>query len=207
MRVLRPRSEEEVELALAEAKRVLEEGGLVVVPTETVYGIASKLEYAEKIYEAKRRPTSKPLPVQTPLGRHGEVGYFDERAEALAKAFWPGPLTIVVRAKPSVPEAVTAGTGKVGIRVPAHPFTLKLLDLVGPLAVTSANLSGGKSPRSPEEVTVEADLMIDMGPVGGVPSTVVDVSEGKLVILREGPIKREDLERALSGLGSPRRGW
>ena len=206
MRVLRPRSEEEVERALEEAVEVLERGGLVIIPTETVYGLASKLEFAEKIYEVKKRPRNKPLPLQTPLGRHSEVGHFDEVAEALARAFWPGPLTIVVRAKPSVPEAVTAGTGKVGVRVPAHPFALKLLERVGPLAVTSANVSGGKSPKSPEEVTVEADLMIDMGPVGGEPSTVVDVSEGKLVILREGPIKREELERVLSGLRSRYRG-
>ena len=206
MRVLRPRSEEEVERALEEAVEVLERGGLVIIPTETVYGLASKPEFAEKIYEAKKRPKYKPLPIQTPLGRHSEVGYFDEVAEALARAFWPGPLTIVVRAKPSVPEVVTAGTGKVGVRVPAHPFALKLLERVGPLAVTSANVSRGKSPKSPEEVTVKADLMIDMGPVGGEPSTVVDVSEGELVILREGPIKREELEKVLSGLRSQRRG-
>ncbi|ABU81556.1 L-threonylcarbamoyladenylate synthase [Ignicoccus hospitalis] len=202
MRVLRPRSEEDVRRALIEAKEVLESGGLVIIPTETVYGIASKLEFAEKIYEAKRRPRDKPLPVQTPLGRHREVGEFDEAAEALAKAFWPGPLTIVVKAKPWLPEAVTAGTGKVGVRVPAHPFALKLLELVGPLAVTSANLSGGKSPKSAEEVTVEADLLIDMGPVEGTPSTVVEVEGKKVKVLRRGPISEEEIQKVLSALRS-----
>jgi len=202
LRVLRPRSEEDVRRALIEAKEVLESGGLVIIPTETVYGIASKLEFAEKIYEAKRRPRDKPLPVQTPLGRHREVGEFDEAAEALAKAFWPGPLTIVVKAKPWLPEAVTAGTGKVGVRVPAHPFALKLLELVGPLAVTSANLSGGKSPKSAEEVTVEADLLIDMGPVEGTPSTVVEVEGKKVKVLRRGPISEEEIQKVLSALRS-----
>ncbi len=197
MKVLKPKSGKELLEAVLEAAEVLEKGGLVIVPTETVYGIASKLEYAEKIYEVKKRPKNKPLPVQTPYGRHGEVGVFDEHSERVARLLWPGPLTLVVEARPEVPEAVTAGTGKVGVRVPAHPFTLMLLEITGPLAVTSANVSGGKSPSRPEEVSVEADLMIDVGPLGGLPSTVAEVEGGKVRILREGPIKKEVLEAIL----------
>ena len=185
--------------ALREAKKVLERGGLVVIPTETVYGIASKLEYAYKIYEVKRRPRSKPLPVQTTLKDVEEVAEPNEIARLLARKFWPGPLTIVMKARPSVPKVVTAGTGKVGVRVPAHPFALRLLELVGPLAVTSANLSGLKSPKSLNEVSVEADLAVDAGPVSGVPSTVVDVTGPKVSILREGPIKKKDIENLIYG--------
>ncbi len=197
MRVIKL-TKENFSLALEEAVRTLERGGLVIIPTETVYGIASKLEYAEKIYEAKRRPRNKPLPVQTSLEEIEKVAIVDERARRLAEAFWPGPLTIVMKARPSVPEVITAGTGKVGVRVPNHPFTLELLRRVGPLAVTSANLSGGKSPRSPEEVTVEADLMIDAGscPLGSA-STVVDLTEPEPKILREGPIKKEEILKVL----------
>jgi len=190
--------EVDIEKAVKEAKEVLESGGLVIVPTETVYGIASKLEYAWKIYEVKRRPKEKPLPVQTSLRDVERVAYLNERAKRLAKAFWPGPLTMVLKAKPTVPEHVTAGTGKVGVRVPAHTFTLKLLEMVGPLAVTSANISGGKSPRRPEEVTVEADLLIDAGPCDlGEPSTVVDLSDNEIKILREGPIKTDDIIKVI----------
>ena len=188
--------------ALREAKRVLERGGLVIIPTETVYGIASKLEYAYKIYEAKRRPRNKPLPVQTTLKGVEEVAELNGVARVLARKFWPGPLTIVMRAKPTVPKVVTAGTGKVGVRVPAHPFALRLLELVGPLAVTSANLSGLKSPKSLDEVTVEADLAIDAGPVSGTPSTVVDVTGPRITILREGPIKKREIENLIYGENS-----
>lgn len=117
-----------IDEALKEAKRVLEKGGLVIVPTETVYGIASKLEHARRIYKAKKRPRDKPLPVQTTLCDIEKVAQMNEKARLLAKKFWPGPLTIVMKAKPTVPEVVTAGTGKVGVRVPAHPFTLRLLE-------------------------------------------------------------------------------
>ena len=193
MRVLKPKSEEEVREALLEAKEVLDSGGVVVIPTETVYGVAAKLEFAEKIYEVKKRPTNKPLPVQTAPDAYEEVGVFDEVAKALAKAFWPGPLTIVVKARDNVPEVVTAGTGKVGVRVPDHPFALKLLELTGPLAVSSANVSGGKSPTRVEEVTVKADLVVDMGPTAGLPSTVVEVSGKKIKVLRRGPVSEEEI--------------
>ncbi|UXD21812.1 translation factor Sua5 [Ignicoccus pacificus DSM 13166] len=193
MRVLKL-SEVGLEEALREAKEVLERGGLVIVPTETVYGIASKLEHAWKIYEIKKRPKSKPLPVQASLEDLEKVAYLDERAKALAKRFWPGPLTMVLKAKPTVPEFVTAGTGKVGLRVPAHPFTLRLLKEVGPLAVTSANISGGRSPKRIEEVTVEADLAIDAGPCElGQASTVIDLTGKEIKVLREGPISLKEI--------------
>ena len=193
MRVLKPKSEEEVYEALLEAKEVLEAGGVVVIPTETVYGVAAKLEFAEKIYQVKKRPRNKPLPVQTPPNAYEDVGVFNEVAKALAEAFWPGPLTIVVKARNNVPEAVTAGTGKVGVRVPNHPFALRLLELVGPLAVSSANVSGGKSPTRADEVTVKADLIIDMGPTAGLPSTVVEVSGKEVKVLRKGPVSEEEI--------------
>ena len=188
MIIIKVRSKEDMIKAIKKAIDVLESGGLVVIPTETVYGLASKMEYAEKIYEVKKRPKTKPLPVQSTLAEVEELGHFNEMARELAKLYWPGPLTMVVKAKPRVPETVTAGTGKVGIRVPKHEFAYKLLEEIGPLAVTSANLSGHKAPKSPEEVNVQADLLIDMGPVAGTPSTVVEVEANKVRLIREGAI-------------------
>ncbi len=188
MIIIKVRSKEDMIKAMKKAINVLENGGLVVIPTETVYGLAAKMEYAEKIYEVKKRPKTKPLPVQSTLLEAEELGHFNEMARELAKLYWPGPLTIVVKAKPEVPEVVTAGTGKVGIRVPKHEFAYKLLEETGPLAVTSANLSGQRSPKSPEEVNVQADLLIDMGPVAGTPSTVIEVESDRVRLIREGAI-------------------
>ncbi len=188
MIIFRVRSEGDLVKALKKAVEVLESGGLVVIPTETVYGLAAKMDYAEKVYEVKKRPKTKPLPVQSTLSEVEELGEFSDLAKELARVYWPGPLTMVVKAKTKIPETVTAGTEKVGIRVPKHEFAYKLLEEVGPLVVTSANLSGYKAPKAPEEVNVQADLLIDMGPVGGIPSTVIEVSGNKVKLIREGAI-------------------
>jgi len=133
------------------------------------------------------------------LDKVERYGEFNEIARELARAYWPGPLTIVVKAK-NVPETVTAGTGKVGIRVPKHEFAYKLLEEMEVLAVTSANISGQKAPKSPEEVNVQADLLIDMGPVQGTPSTVVEVNGESVKLLREGAIPFKNIILDIIGI-------
>ncbi len=197
MKVLRVnlRDPRQVERAVEEALRVLKGGGIVVIPTETVYGVASLIEYAERIFEIKGRPKSKPLPVQISSLEQASFAEVNERVRKLA-GLWPGPLTIVTKAR-GLPSYVTAGTGKVGMRIPDHPFTLELLKRT-PLVVTSANKSGRPSPLSVEEVEIEYDLAIDTGPSPyGIESTVIDVTGKRPRILRQGPITKELLEQTL----------
>lgn len=188
--------------ALTSALEILLSGGLVAFPTDTVYGVGS-LAFHEKaiesIYVAKDRPMEKAIPVligdDTDLGKVAdEIPMFAMR---LIARFWPGPLTILVPKKPTLPEAISA-TSTVGVRVPDHDISRALLRLAGPMAVTSANISGQPSPTSAQQVYEQLagriPMIIDGGKTpGGVPSTLVDCTGTEIQILREGPISREEL--------------
>lgn len=188
--------------ALTSALEILLSGGLVAFPTDTVYGVGS-LAFHEKaiesIYVAKDRPMEKAIPVligdETDLGKVAdEIPMFAMR---LIARFWPGPLTILVPKKPTLPEAISA-TSTVGVRVPDHDISRALLRLAGPMAVTSANISGQPSPTSAQQVYEQLagriPMIIDGGKTpGGVPSTLVDCTGTEIQILREGPISREEL--------------
>jgi L-threonylcarbamoyladenylate synthase len=195
-------------VALNHTVDVLRNGGLVAFPTDTVYGLASlpfKTEYVERLFAAKGRNSSRAiavligclddLPKITP--GLGEVGW------QLAKRFWPGPLTLVVPKNPRLPE-VLSQNASVGVRMPDHKIALSLLCAAGPLAVTSANRSGMENTNTAQEVKAQLDgrihLILDGGRVpGGVPSTVVDCTGSELVVLREGPITLESMQRVLAG--------
>jgi L-threonylcarbamoyladenylate synthase len=188
---------------IALALRILRAGGLVAFPTDTVYGVGSlAFDQAaiESIYSAKDRPLEKAIPILI-----GDVDDLEkvaieipERARRLAARFWPGPLTIVLPKQPNLPPAVSA-TATVGVRVPDHPVARELLRAAGPMAVTSANLSGRESPRNTQEVMAQLGgripLVLDGGGTpGGMPSTVVDVSGPEAVVLRAGPITLEQIK-------------
>jgi len=154
------------------------------------------------IYAAKSRPPEKAIPILLASIAQMDQVSLDAAAQAriLAQHFWPGPLTIVVRKHPRVPRAVAADT--VGLRVPDHFVARNLIQQTGPLAVTSANLSGQESTVSAAQVLEQLDgridLILDGGPAaGGVPSTVVDCTAGQLVIVRPGPLTLEQLQAAL----------
>jgi L-threonylcarbamoyladenylate synthase len=158
------------------------------------------------IYIAKDRPDDKAIPVligdSTDLEKVTQE--IPEAASRLAARFWPGPLTLVVSKRPDLPETVSA-TPTVGVRVPDHALARKLLSAAGPMAVTSANLSGQPSPSTAQEVLAQLGgriaLIIDGGKTpGGIPSTVVDCSGQEIRILREGPILKDQIWAAL-GLG------
>ncbi len=194
---------------IAEAARVLEAGGTVAVPTETVYGLAARADRAEAvaaIYRAKGRPDFNPLIVHVPdLAAAEALASFDARAHALAAAFWPGPLTMVLprREDALLAPAVSAGLPTVALRMPAHPAMHALLEVSGlPLAAPSANRSGGVSPTRAAHVAASlgarADLILDGGNTErGLESTIVAVRQaGGWQILRPGPVT----EAAISAL-------
>lgn len=186
---------------------VLNKGGLVAFPTDTVYGVGALVfdgQAVESIYTAKDRPIEKAIPVLIGDTEGMEIVGMDipEIAYRLASRFWPGPLTVVIPKKPTLPESVSA-TATVGVRVPDHEVARALLRAAGPMAVTSANISGQPSPSTAEEAFTQLsgriDLIIDGGPTpGGVPSTVLDCTGRELKILREGPISLEEIRSKLS---------
>ncbi|MFY7744624.1 MAG: L-threonylcarbamoyladenylate synthase [Erythrobacter sp.] len=186
---------------IAEAARILESGGLVAVPTETVYGLAARADSAEavaKIYAAKGRPDFNPLIVHIrDAAQAARYAVLSPQALALAEAHWPGPLTLVLprRADAGLAPAVTAGLPTVALRAPAHPAMRALLAAVDfPLAAPSANRSGFISPTCAQHVLASLDGRIDMvldgGPCpAGVESTIVAVrADGSVEELRPGPI-------------------
>ena len=187
---------------IAEAARILESGGLVAVPTETVYGLAARADSAEavaRIYAAKGRPDFNPLIVHVRgLEQAAEYAEFSLMARALAEAHWPGPLTLVLprRADAALAPAVTAGLPTVALRAPAHPAMRALLAAVDfPLAAPSANRSGFISPTTPAHVLASLDgridLVLDGGPTAqGVESTIIAVrDDGRVEELRPGPLQ------------------
>ena len=181
---------------------ILRQGGLVAFPTDTVYGVGALAfngAAVESIYAAKDRPLEKAIPilVADPADLAKVTLTVPEMAARLAARFWPGPLTLVVPKHPDLPEAVSA-TSTVGVRLPDHPVAQSLLRLTGPMAVTSANLSGQPSPSTAEEVFTQLGgriaLILDGGKtLGGVPSTLVDCTGLEPQILREGPIKKAEI--------------
>jgi L-threonylcarbamoyladenylate synthase len=193
--------------AIRRALGVLNAGGLVAFPTDTVYGVGALAfdgRAIESIYAAKDRPVEKAIPVLISDPADLEKVGIDipETARKLASRFWPGPLTILVPKRADLPESVSA-TSTVGVRVPDHDVARVLLRAAGPMAVTSANISGGRSPVSAEEVYEQLEgripLILDGGRTpGGVPSTLVDCTTPELKLLREGPIGMEELHSALN---------
>lgn len=186
---------------IAEAGRILESGGLVAVPTETVYGLAARADSPQavaNIYAAKGRPDFNPLIVHVSgLAQALLYAEFSPEARVLAEAHWPGPLTLVLprRADAALADAVTAGLPTVALRAPAHPAMRALLERCDfPLAAPSANRSGFISPTCAEHVLASLDgridLVLDGGPTtAGVESTIVAVrADGRLEELRPGPI-------------------
>lgn len=190
------------------AKELLQRGSLVAIPTETVYGLAANALDSEavlKIFEAKQRPFFDPLILH--IGSVEQVSRYaileDERLKALAKAFWPGPLTLLMGKKEIVPDLVTSGLPQVAIRVPNHPLTLELLQKIDfPLAAPSANPFGYVSPTEPEHVNKQlgdkVDYILDGGKCSvGIESTIVGVEEGEVCVYRLGGLAIEEIERLI----------
>ena len=193
--------------AIEQALRILRAGGLAAFPTDTVYGLGALAfdgPAVESIYAAKDRPVEKAIPILIADADDLDKVAVDvpPMARILAARFWPGPLTLVVPKQPTLPEAISATT-TVAVRIPDHPVARALLRAAGPMAVTSANLSGQPSPVEAEEVLRQLNgripLVLDGGVTpGGVPSTLVDCLGAEPVLLREGPLTKEQILAALT---------
>lgn len=194
--------------ALKKAVEELEGGRLVVFPTDTVYGLGAAAfnPFATAmIFQVKGRPRSLPLPVLVSSADQAWAlaSRVPPAAVALAEAFWPGALTIVVPESDALHWDLGETKGAVGVRVPAHPDALELLRMVGPVAATSANPSGKPTPRSVREIAEElgwaVGLYLDAGPAKGeIPSTVVDVIGRRPRIIREGAVPAEKIKEVLA---------
>ena len=194
---------------IGEAAAILRDGGLVAVPTETVYGLAGNgldEEAVRQIYEVKGRPAVKPLSLMVPGAEAMERYCLDipPAAKRLAERFWPGPLTLVLKARPEIPGIVLAGGDTVGLRCPDHPLTLSLLEKAGvPFAAPSANPSGAESPKTAEQVLAYFDgkieAVLDGGPCGlGRESTILSLAGTPWRILRQGALAAEEIADALA---------
>ena len=196
------------EKAIAYAVKLLRKGEIVALPTETVYGLAANALdpiAVAKIFEAKERPRFDPLIVHLPnrewLGRiaHLPTSHDQEMIFTLADKFWPGPFTMVLPKREIIPDIVTAGLDTVAVRISAHPVFPEIVGAFGkPLAAPSANRFGQVSPTTAQHVLDELEgripLIIDAGPTEhGLESTIVTVQDGRIQILRRGPITAEQL--------------
>ena len=193
---------------LKEAAEIIKRSGIVAFPTETVYGLGANglnEEAVKRIYKAKGRPSDNPLILHI-----GEVEQLKDLVEEVPEtalkciqAFWPGPLTIILRRKTIVPDIITAGLTTVAVRMPENPIARALINLAKvPIAAPSANLSGRPSPTSGQHVIEDMlgkiEMIIDGGETGiGLESTVLDLSEELPIILRPGGITYEDLKKVL----------
>lgn len=193
-------------ITLREAVEALDEGRLVVLPTDTVYGIAARFDApggVRAVFEAKGRSVDKPLPVLgSDLEALRRVASFDVRAEALAARFWPGPLTLVLPRAPDFEvDLGGSATDSVAVRVPRNDVAVELLRQAGPLAVSSAN----RSDQSPAVTVEEARtalgesvaVFIDGGVMGGRPSTIVSLLDD-LRMIREGEVAFVDIQASMS---------
>ena len=196
---------------IARAVRILRSGGLVAFPTETVYGLgadASSASAMAKLYAVKRRPADHPVIVHfaSADAAFGWAREVPQSARKLAKAFWPGPLTLVLKRSQKAQDFITGGQDTVGIRLPSHPVARELLELFGRgVAAPSANRFGRVSPTTAAHVRADlgadVDLVLEGGPTEvGIESTIVDLSGAGPVLLRPGRISRRELEQVV---GSP----
>jgi len=193
-------------LAIETACKILEGGGLVAFPTDTVYGLGCLVNNSnaiDKLYSVKERSQSKAIAVL--IAEHtdlqGLTTDIPPLAAELAARFWPGALTLIVSRRPELPSLLSA-LPTIGVRMPDHAFALRLLQASGPLAVTSANRSGAENTLTARDVlnqlVGQVDMVLDGGKVpGGIPSTVVDCTIQDVKVLREGAISAEAILAAL----------
>ena len=201
--ILSAENQESIQSAIA----LFRAGDIVAFPTDTVYGLGADPFQASgiiKLFEAKGRDSNKAIAIL--IGSLDQAtlvtDHMTDMAVRLCEEYWPGGLTVIVHKKNTLPDLIS-NTDRIGIRIPDHPHTLKLLQSYGPLATTSANMSGKSNTQSAQEVLEQLGSRIPMildGGIcpGGVPSTVVDCSGEEPVVLREGPIKQKDIEKLLA---------
>jgi len=183
------------------AVQVLRRDGIIVYPTDTVYGLGGDAfsdDAVLRVYEAKRRPVGKPISVAvSDTEMLCAIAVVDDFSMDFIGRFLPGPVTVILESRSCLPALLTGGTGRIGVRIPAHDLALEIIrGLDSPITATSANVSGESDPASPQEVRVPYDLLVNGGALSGLPSTVVDLMERR--ILRRGALA-EEVETYLHG--------
>jgi len=176
------------------AVQVLRRDGIIVYPTDTVYGLggdAFSEDAVLRVFKAKMRPLGKPISVAvSDTEMLCAIAAVDDFSLDFICRFLPGPVTVILESRSCIPDLLTGGTGRIGIRFPAHDLALEIIrGLDAPITATSANISGEKDPASPEEVRVPYDLLVNGGTLSGLPSTVVDLMERR--IIRRGSLDEE----------------
>lgn len=187
--------------ALQEAVRVLDAGGMAVIPTDTHYALAADAlveEAVEAAFLLKNRPADRPLPVCVGgLEDIHHVAFLTPVARSLAQRWWPGPLTLVLRARPALPEVLVSGGDTVAVRVPLHPFALGLARQFGAITLTSAKLHGAQAPETVAHARdafgARVGLYVDGGRSSGEPSTLVDATGTEAKVLRTGRVAAAEI--------------
>lgn len=206
--ILKVDTEEKLRLGLKKAAEVINSGGMVAFPTESFYGLAVSVKdekAIQRLFDVKKRRSDQPILMLVPSveSLNQIVVHIPKIARLLMSRFWPGGLTLIFEAKPDLPQGLTAGTGKIGVRLSSHPIARALAEAVGmPITGTSANISGEAACSSAKEVHhslgEKVDLILDGGKTaGGKGSTILDVTVDPPQILREGMVGREQLEKCL----------
>lgn len=193
---------------IKQAVQVLKNGGIIIFPTDTIYGIGCSIfknAAVSKIFKLKKRVSTKPLSINIAEKKeiYNLVKEVSKNAEKLMKKFWPGALTLVFKKINSISKIVSGGKDTIAIRIPNNKIVLNLIKEAGfPIVSTSANLSGESDPHSFSSIVSDfygkVDLIIDVGDVCGIPSTVLDVSSEFPRLLREGSITKRDIEKVLN---------
>ncbi len=185
----------------------LKSGELVIYPTDTLYGIGAdpfNENSVKKVFIAKDRPFDMALSIAVSNEKMMEsVAVLNDNARKLIRKFLPGPLTIMLTKKPSIPDILTSGTNQIGIRIPDHPFAIRLIERFGPITATSANLHSHPdpvdAPTSLKDLKGRVSICVDCGKSKiAMPSTIVDVSDGAVDVIRKGAISQEQIEDALN---------
>ncbi|MBF0413548.1 MAG: threonylcarbamoyl-AMP synthase [Desulfamplus sp.] len=201
---------------IVKAGKIIQNGGVVIFPAKCLYGIAADAlnpKAVERVFNIKQRPLTNPILVliddinqlSSLVKPLSEQEFLPQSAIALIKKFWPGNITLVFDAMSNVPVELTAGTGKIGVRIPGHSLARELVKQVGrPITGTSANISGRAGCRNIADIDPEilnsVDMILNAGALkGGIGSTVVDITYNQIRIIREGVIASDEIFRAVSG--------
>jgi L-threonylcarbamoyladenylate synthase len=191
---------------MEEVLGALKAGELVVFPTDTLYGIGAdpfRESSVKRVFVAKNRPFDMPLSIAVSNEKMMEsVAVLNDNARKLIRRFMPGPITIMLTKKPTIPDILTSGSNQVGIRIPDHPIALAIIDKFGPITATSANLHSQKDPVDAtipkRDLRDHLRICIDCGKTKcAAPSTIIDVSDGEVEVIRKGVISQEEIENAL----------
>ena len=195
---------------LSEAIEVLQNGSIVVYPTDTLYALGVNIyneNAVRKVFNVKKRPLDVPLPVAVAnFTEMKRIAFVNNNARALAKHFLPGSLTLVLNKKNIVPDIVTGGLNKIAVRIPNNTIALELIVNSGPLTITSANIHGKKTLGNIKDISMQlrdddVAVYLDYGILHGKPSTIIDVSSKEPEIIREGSIKKHDVLAVIKTYG------